>query len=166
MAKFKLDLEDFGSTINTAIGIICLNGPLKLCFELNNQVDQLQLERSREDIYADYKGHRFFFRVWHYFDELGEYEIRLAENRSYRSLNGAGSSIGLFEEPLTLEKNWLSSKEGFNFFLWFEGNKENVKFTLSWLTKLKSCTVVQDVKELKAKSLSQLNNTIKYYNGL
>lgn len=166
MAKFKLELEDFGNAVDTALGILSLNGALKLCYELNKSLGDVDLKRSQEDLYLDYKGHRFFFRVWHFFDELREYEIRLAENRSYRSIAAENHSVGLFDEPLNLEKNWLSSKEGFNFFLWFEGNKENVDFTLSWLSKLKSCSGIQQVKELKGKSLSQLNNTIKYYNGL
>lgn len=166
MAKFKLELDDFGNAVDTALGILSLNGALKLCYELNNQLEDIQLERSKEDLYLDFRGHRFFFRVWHFFDELREYEIRLAENRSYRSLAAESSTLGLFDEPLDLEKNWLPSKEGYNFFLWFEGNKENVNFTLSWLSKLKTCAGIQQVKELNPKSLSQLNNTIKYYNGL
>ena len=166
MAKFKLELEDFGNAVDTALGILSLNGALKLCYELNKGLGDVDLKRSQEDLYLDYRGHRFFFRVWHFFDELREYEIRLAENRSYTSIAAENHSTGLFDEPLDLEKNWLSNKEGFNFFLWFEGNKENVDFTLSWLSRLKYCYGIQQVKELKGKGLRQLNNTIKYYNGL
>lgn len=163
MAKFKLELEDISFSLNTAFGLISNTGPLKLCFSLNEELNDFRLKRLSEDLYSDYKGQRFLFRVWHYYDSLREYEIKLVENRSYRSLGKAINENDLFGNQLTMEKNWLPNKNGYNFFLWFEANSENVKFTLRWQKDLQACSGIQKAILLENKDLDRLNNSIKYY---
>ncbi len=163
MAKFKLELEDFGNSIDTAFGLISREGALRLCYILNQELEGLGFHRLKEDLYSDYKGSRYLFRNWGYYDQLGEFDIKLVENRSYHSIGGESTLGSLFAEEMTREKNWLSNKDGFNFFLWFEGNIENVKFTLRWQERLQSCTAIQGLKKLEGKNLERLNKSIKYY---
>ncbi len=166
MAKFKLELEDLNNQINTAFGLLSQSSALKLCYRLNEELHDPAFQRLNEDLYSDFKDSRFLFRTWGYYDSLREFEVKLIENRSYESQGPASNAGQLFEDELEREKNWLTTKDGFNFFLWFEGNIENVSFTLSWAEKLSACSSILNVKALSKKDLERLNKSIKYYDGL
>lgn len=166
MAKFKLDLDEFHSGSHTGFGILSREGALNLCYHLNLELPELRLKRLNEDLYSDHKGMRFYFRLFGFYDENQEWDLKMVENRSYRSDGESPAAIGLFEESPEAEKNWLPNKEGFNFFLWFDGNKENVNFTLSWEKRLCSCTKIHQAKALSEKEMARINKTIKYTHGL
>jgi hypothetical protein len=165
MAKFKLDLEDLSPNIEAGFGLRSNSGALELCYHLNLETPELRFERLREDLYQDYKDIRFFYRLFGFKDSRENLEVKLLENRSYRS-EEAGPKQTLFEIAPESEKNWLSFKEGYNFFLWFEGNKENVNFTLSLEEKLRSCSRINLANALDTKYLNKINKLIKYTNGL
>lgn len=165
MAKFKLDLEDFSPNITNGFGIGSLSSAVDLCYQLNLEVPELQLKRLKEDLYTDYKGIRFYFRLFGYENDALEQEIRLVENRSFRS-DGNPEQYGLFAEATSSEKNWLANKDGLNFFLWFESEKENVQFTLRLEEKLRSCGKIHLVKALGSSYLDKINKNIKYIHGV
>lgn len=164
MAKFKLGLEDLNNSINCAFGLISQKSALNLCYSLNLELEGHKLTRLKEDLYSDHKGLRYLYRNWGFYDELREHEIKFVENRSYKSIGKQASQGALFEDELILEKNWLPNKEGYNFFLWFEGNIEVVKFTLRWEERLAACSGIHKANRLSDKSLERLNKSIKYYN--
>lgn len=162
MAKFKLDLDELSPQILSGFGINSPYGVLQVLYNLNLQSTELHFSRLAEDIFEDYRNTRFYYRLFGYQDFRQELDIRLVENRSYSSTNLTPQGFGLFDEAPESEKNWLPNKDGFNFFLWFEGNLENVKFTLSILEQVQKCSHVHQAKALDTKYLDKINKQVKY----
>ncbi len=166
MAKYKLSLEDLESPIILGFGIRSTLGPLNLCFALNQLSPIFRFQRYSEDLYDDFRQHRFFYPVFAVSDPLREIEWRLVHNRSYRGEGQAVPGIDLFTGQTTPEKNWLNNREGFNFFLWFEGENQNVSFLHEVKSILSKSNNLGIVKELEDTELNRLNKQIKYYHGL
>jgi len=161
MAKLKLSLEDIAPPINTAYGLRTQVGALELCYHLNLEL-QLKLSRQKEDIIQSHRQMDFFHRVYSFTEENLDWDFKLLENRSYRSSGKGAGPVGLFGSEELSEKNWISNKEGFNFFIWFEGAKENVNFTLSWMEDLRLCSKIVNVKTLEREYLNRINKSIRY----
>ncbi len=165
MPKYKLSLEDLESPIESAFGIHSSLGPLSLCYELN-ALDYFKFQRHSEDLYQDFKQSRFFYPIYSCVDPLREIEWKLVANRSYRSESSGPQTLDLFGSKAEAEKNWLNAPEGFNFFLWFEGENQKVSFLHEVQEKLKRHPSVSLVKALSESYLNRLNKNQKYYHGL
>lgn len=166
MAKYKLSLEEFESPIILGFGIHSSLGPLNLCFELNQLSPIFRFKRFKEDLFVDYKENRFFYPVYHVPDPLRDIDWKLVQNRSYRSESLGQQGLDLFTGQTEVEKNWLNNREGFNFFLWFEGENQNVSFLHEVRGLLKKQKNIGLIKELDTSGLKRLNKNLKYYHGL
>jgi hypothetical protein len=164
MAKLKLDPLDLEPTIHSGIGLVSPLGILSFCFHLNEHLVSHKISRLKEDIYLDFKQIRFYYRLYGAFFRDIDQDLRLVENRSYNTLGDVPHEAELFTESIDSEKKWLNTKETYSFFLWFEGEKENVNFTLTWVNRLKSLPFVHQAKALDPVELRKLNKSVKYSN--
>lgn len=166
MPKYKLSLDDLESPIQQGFGVFTTLGPLKFCAEINQLLAPITFTRFKEDLIEDYKGNRFFYAVYAYEDPLREIDWRLVFNRSYRSETSGQQGIDLFSGEAQAEKNWLNNKDGYNFFLWFEGENQSVSFLHEVKGKLMGEKKLGVFKELSDTELNKLTKSQKYYHGL
>lgn len=166
MAKYKLSIDDFEPTIVLAFGLYTQLGPLKLSAGLNKLSSNYRFRRYSEDLYDDFKGSRFYYPVFYFEDPLREIEWKLVQNRSYRSESQANNGFDLFSGEAVAEKNWLNTRDGFDFFLWFEGENQNVSFLHEVKSELLKANHIAIFKELKDNEINKLTKSQKYYHGL
>lgn len=166
MAKYKLSIEELECPIIMGFGIHSSNGPLNLCFELNKLSPIFRFKRFKEDLYEDYRNNRFFYSVYSIPDPVRDIDWKLIQNRSYKSESKGNQGVDLFAGQTKAEKNWINNREGFNFFLWFEGEIQNVSFLHEVREVLKNPKDIGLLKELKPSELDKINKNIKYYHGL